>query len=103
MNITAIIINGIAVAALILAFIKDKNKAVQSLKMALKSFIKMLPMVFIIIIAIGLLLGFVPPDQISRFVGEQSGASGVIVLFAVVHFPEFLIVGFPASRRSFPQ
>ena len=47
MNITAIIINGIAMAALILAFIKDKDKAVQSLRIALKSFIKMLPMVFI--------------------------------------------------------
>jgi len=43
MNITAIIINCIAVAALILAFIKDKDKAVQSLRIALKSFIKMLP------------------------------------------------------------
>ena len=32
MNITAIIINGIAVAALILAFIKDKDNAVQKQK-----------------------------------------------------------------------
>jgi len=93
MNTTAIIINGIAVAALILAFIKDKDKAVQSLRMALKSFIKMLPMVFIIIIAIGLLLGFVPPDQISRFVGDQSGASGVLligVVGALLYIPALL-------------
>ena len=93
MNITAIIINGIAVAALIFAFIKDKDKAVQSLRMALKSFIKMLPMVFIIIIAIGLLLGFVPPDQISRFVGDQSGASGVLligVVGALLYIPALL-------------
>jgi len=76
MYITAIIINGIALAALILAFIKDKDKAVQSLRMAFKSYIKMLPMVFIIIIAIGLLLGFVTPDQISRFVRDQSGIGG---------------------------
>jgi len=92
MNTTAIII-GIAVAALILAFIKDKDKAVQSLRMALKSFIKMLPMVFIIIIAIGLLLGFVPPDQISRFVGDQSGASGVLligVVGALLYIPALL-------------
>ena len=93
MNITAIIINGIAVAALIFAFIKDKDKAVQSLRMALSSFIKMLPMVFIIIIAIGLLLGFVPPDQISRFVGDQSGAGGVFligVVGALMHIPALL-------------
>ncbi|MFE3845553.1 permease [Thermoplasmatota archaeon] len=93
MNITAIIINGIAVAALILAFIKDKDKAVQSLKMALKSFIKMLPMIFIIIIAIGLLLGFIPPDQISRFIGDQSGVGGVLligVVGALMHIPALL-------------
>jgi len=65
MNITAIIINGIALTALIFAFIKNKDKAIKSIKIALKSFIKMLPVVFIMIIAIGLLLGFVPPDQIS--------------------------------------
>ena len=93
MNITAFIINGIAVAALILAFIKDKDKAVQSLKMALKSFIKILPMVFIIIIAIGLLLGFVPPEQISRFVGDQSGAGGILlvgIVGAIMHIPALL-------------
>ena len=100
MNTTAIIINGIAVAALILAFIKDKDKAVQSLKMALKSFIKILPMVFIIIIAIGLLLGFVPPDQISRFVGDQSGAGGVLlvgVVGALMHIPALLSFPLAAS------
>jgi len=93
MNITAIIINGIAVAALILAFIKDKDKAVKSLRIALKSFIKMLPMIFIIIIAIGLLLGFIPPDQISRFVGDQSGIGGVIligIVGALMHIPALL-------------
>ena len=38
MNVTAVIINGIAVAGLLVAFIKDKDKAVQSLKMAGKTF-----------------------------------------------------------------
>ncbi len=100
MNVTAIIINCIAVAALILAFIKDKDKTAQSLKMALKSFIKMLPMVFIIIITIGLLLGFVPPDQISRFVGEQAGVGGVLLVGAVgaiMHVPSLLSFPLAAS------
>ncbi len=50
-------------------------------------------MVFIIIIIIGLLLGFVPPNQISRFVGEQSGVSGVLlvgVVGALMHIPALL-------------
>ena len=32
MNVTAIIINGIAVIGLLIAFIKDKRKAIKSLK-----------------------------------------------------------------------
>ena len=93
MNVTAIIINIIAIAALLMAFIKDREKAIKSLKIAGKSFIRMLPMVFIIIIIIGLLLGFVPPDQISKFVGEQSGMMGVLIVGAVgavLHIPALL-------------
>ncbi|HEC87945.1 MAG TPA: permease [Thermoplasmata archaeon] len=93
MNVTAIIINGIAVIGLLIAFIKDKKKTIKSLKMAGKSFIKMLPMVFVIIIVIGLLLGFVSPDQISKFVGEQSGFGGILfvsVAGAVMHIPALL-------------
>ncbi|OYT60143.1 permease [Thermoplasmatales archaeon ex4484_30] len=100
MNITAIIINGIAVVALLIAFIKDKEKAIKSLKIAGKSFIRMLPMVFIIIIIIGLLLGFVPANQISRFVGEQSGFLGILlvgVVGALMHIPALLSFPLAAS------
>ena len=93
MNATAIVINVIAIAALLMAFIKDREKAIKSLKIAGKSFIRMLPMVFVIIIIIGLLLGFVPPDQISKFVGEQSGMTGVLIVGAagaVLHIPALL-------------
>ena len=100
MNVTAVIINGIAIAGLLVAFIKNREKAIQSLKIALKSFIKILPMVFIIIITIGLLLGFVPPEQISRFVGDQSGAGGVLlvgVVGALMHIPALLSFPLAAS------
>ncbi len=100
MNITAIIINAIAVVALLIAFIKDKEKAIKSLKIAGKSFIRMLPMVFIIIIIIGLLLGFVPANQISRFVGEQSGFLGILlvgVVGALMHIPALLSFPLAAS------
>jgi len=98
MNVTAIIINGIAVAGLLIAFIKNRKKAIKSLKMAGKSFFKILPMIFIIILAIGLLLGFVPPDHISRFVGEQSGIGGVLligVVGALMHIPA--LISFPLA------
>ena len=100
MNVTAIIINVIAVVGLFIAFAKDKDKTIKSLKMAGKSSIRMLPMVFVIIIIIGLLLGFVPPDQISRFIGEQSGMTGILLVGAVgavMHIPSLLSFPLAAS------
>ncbi|MBN1861518.1 MAG: permease [Candidatus Thermoplasmatota archaeon] len=100
MNSTALVINSIAIVGLLIALFKNKEKAIKSLKMAGKTFIKMLPMVFIIIIFIGLLLGFVPPEQISRFVGEQSGIGGVLlvgVVGALMHIPALLSFPLAAS------
>ncbi|MCD6469091.1 MAG: permease [Thermoplasmata archaeon] len=100
MNVTAVIINIIAVAGLLIAFAKDRDKTIKSLKMAGKSSIRMLPMVFVIIIIIGLLLGFVPPDQISRFIGEQSGMTGILLVGAVgavMHIPSLLSFPLAAS------
>ena len=98
MNITIIIINLIAIIFLSIAFLKDKKKAKESLKIAMMSFIKMLPMLFIIVIIIGLTLGFLSADTISSIVGKQSGIIGIILtgLFgAVMHIPA--ILAFPLS------
>jgi len=100
MNFTALIINGIAIVCLLIAFVKDKEKTIKSVKLAGKSFINMLPMVFIIIIFIGLLLGFVPPEQISRFVGQQSGVAGVFIIGivgALLYIPALLSFPLAAS------
>ncbi|MBO8179894.1 MAG: permease [Archaeoglobus sp.] len=100
MSVTAILINGIAIVALSIAFIKDKEKTIQSLKIAGKSFIRILPLVLVIILVIGLLLGFTPPDQISRFAGEQSGLWGVLLVGAVgalMHIPSLLAFPLAAS------
>ncbi len=98
MNITIIIINGIAIIGLLIAFIVNREKAINSLKMAGKSFFKILPMTLIIVLVIGLLLGFVPPEQISRFVGEQTGIVGVLLvgaLGAILHIPA--LISFPLA------
>jgi uncharacterized membrane protein YraQ (UPF0718 family) len=100
MNYTVLIINGLAIVGLLIAFLKDREKTIISVKLAGKLFINMLPMVFIIIIFIGLLLGFVPPEQISRFVGEQSGIAGVFlvgVVGALMHIPALLSFPLAAS------
>ena len=98
MNITAIIINAIAIIGLLASFIKDKKKTKKSLKVASKIFIGMLPTVLIIIVIIGLINGFVSPDQISAFIGKQSGIIGVIIIGlvgAVMHIPS--IISFPLA------
>lgn len=98
MKTTATMINVFAFACLFISLLKNKEKTKQSLKVAIRSFFRVLPMVFIIIIFIGLLLGFVPQSQISRLVGEQAGLGGVLVvalLGAVLHVPS--LISFPLA------
>ena len=98
MNATTVFINLFAFGCLIFAFIKDRKKIKQALTVALKSFVGILPTVLIIIILIGLLLGFVPRSQISKIVGEQAGFGGVIIvaLFgSILHIPS--LVSFPLA------
>ncbi len=98
MNLTAIIINAFALAGLIIAFFKNKEKAIRSLKVAGKSLIKILPMILVIVVIVGLLLGFVPPDQIARFFGEQSGILGVLIIGgigSILHIPS--LIAFPLA------
>ena len=98
MSTTAIIINLLALGCLVFALVKDRGRTKQSLGVAMKSFIRILPTVFIIIVIIGLLMAFVPPDLISRFVGEQAGFSGLLAiaaLGAVLYIPA--LISFPLA------
>jgi len=98
MNTTTIIINLFALGCLIFAFIKDRTKTKQSLIIALKSFLCILPTILIIIIFIGLLLGFIPPSQISKIVGKEAGFGGILlvaILGAILHIPS--LISFPLA------
>jgi uncharacterized membrane protein YraQ (UPF0718 family) len=102
MNTTAIIINLLALGCLIIALIKDRGRTKQSMGVAAKSFIRILPAVLIIVTIIGILMAFVPPDQISRFIGDQVGFVGVLsiaALGAVLHIPA--LISFPLARVSY--
>ncbi|MBW1715992.1 MAG: permease [Deltaproteobacteria bacterium] len=96
MNKRALLINVFAFACLLISLIRNKEKTKQSLIGAVKSFFRILPMVFIVIIVIGLLLGFVPPAKISDIVGEQAGFGGLILiafLGTTLHIPA--LISFP--------
>jgi len=95
---TVIVINLFALSCLIFAFVKDRGKTRKALAVAVKAFFRILPMVFIIIVLIGLLLAFVPPGDISRFIGEQAGFGGILavaVLGAVLYIPA--LISFPLA------
>jgi uncharacterized membrane protein YraQ (UPF0718 family) len=97
-NSTVVFINIFAVCCLIVSFFKDSEKTKQSLLVALKSFLRILPTVLIIIFFIGFLLGFVPPSEISKIIGEQSGFGGVLLvalLGALSHIPA--LISFPLA------
>ncbi|WP_290596038.1 permease [Archaeoglobus sp. UBA231] len=66
--------------------------------MALRSFLRILPMVIATIILIGLILGFVSKERISEVIGEQAGIKGVLIvasLGAILHIPS--IISFPLA------
>jgi len=98
MSTTVIFINLFALGCLVFALVKDRSKTKQSFGVAVKSFLQILPTVLIIIVIIGLLLAFVPPDQISRFIGEQAGFGGILAiaaLGAILYIPA--IISFPLA------
>lgn len=98
MSTPTIFINVFAFGCLIFALIKDRRKAIQALAVALKSFLRVFPTVLIIIIFIGLLLGFVPQSQIAKIAGGHAGLGGVLivaVLGAILYIPS--LVAFPLA------
>jgi len=98
MSITAIFINLFALTFLIFAFTKDKGKTKQALAVAVNAFFRIAPMVLGIIFLIGLLRIFLPPEVISRFIGEQSGFGGILAiaaLGAVLFIPA--LIAFPLA------
>ena len=100
MSPTAIFINSFVLLCLIISFFKDKGKTKNAIKVAFKSLLKMLPVVLIVIILIGLLLGFASPETISKFIGEQSGWEGfllIAILGTVAHIPALLAFPIAAS------
>lgn len=79
--------------ALIVAFARDRERAILSLKMSAKAFMKIIPAILIITMIIGLTLGFLTPEDISGFIGDQSGIGGVLLIGAagaLLHIPALL-------------
>jgi uncharacterized membrane protein YraQ (UPF0718 family) len=98
MNLTTIVINALAAGALLWAVVYDYGRAGQALWATLRSLVGTAPAVLSIIILIGLLLGFVPPETIRRLIGAESGMAGILVATGIgglMHIPA--IIAFPLT------
>ncbi len=96
MSLTALLINGAALGCLVFSFVKNREKTVKALRIAVRSALNLAPTLLGILVLIGLLLGFVPAETIGKIVGEGSGVTGVLtagLLGSVLHIPA--IIAFP--------
>lgn len=74
---------GLAVAGLLWSYKKDRNKTVQSLKKAWKSFDNILPAFALILLLIGATLAVVSPAMVNELLGANSGIIGMVVAAAI--------------------
>lgn len=88
----------IAIFSLIISFIKSREKTKMVLKKAWKSFENIMPQFLAIILLIGMMLATLTPEQISKFLGQESGVMGVMMaafIGAITLIPGF--VAFPLA------
>jgi len=88
----------ISFSALLISFIKSKEKTILSLKKAWKAFENILPQFLSIIVIIGIMLAILTPGQISKLLGNESGWIGVILaalIGSITLIPGF--VAFPLA------
>lgn len=69
----------IAILSLIISFIKSREKTKMVLKKAWKSFENIMPQFLSIILLIGVMLAVLTPEQISMFLGKESGIMVTII------------------------
>ncbi len=95
-SLPAIVINLFVLVSLIASFSKSKEKSLQGLRIAIKSFVKMMPYIIIIILFIGIMQGFLSKEIITQYLGKSSGFGGVIfagIVGAILYIPS--LVSFP--------
>ena len=99
MSVTAIAIDALVAACLVISVIKSREKTWQALKVAYFALKRIAPMLLGIIAVIGLLMGFVPPKWIAGVIGPGTGLLGGLaaaLLGSVLIIPG--IIAFPLAK-----
>lgn len=77
------ILYGTAILGLLISFVKDRSKTKLVLKKAWRSFENILPSILVILLLIGFILTFLDAQAISRLLGTDSGALGMVIAATV--------------------
>lgn len=88
----------LAAVLLLVSFIKDRSKTLESLKKAWKSFAGILPQFLAIIVLVGILLALISPETINRILGKSSGWLGAMLaslIGSITLIPGF--IAFPTA------
>lgn len=100
MSVTAIVINSFVAVMLVASALSDRKKTILALKVAWNASRRLVPSVLAVILVIGLFLGFLPPDWISKTLGSQGGILGVLIaafLGSILFIPAILAFPLGAS------
>ncbi|MFO7929027.1 MAG: hypothetical protein R6U35_05125 [Candidatus Humimicrobiaceae bacterium] len=95
---TIITIYSILAVCLVLSLWKSRQKTYKAFKIAVKGFMKMVPSLLTILGIVGLILGILTPETISRLIGSEAGflATGIsAILGAITLIPS--LVAFPLA------
>jgi len=96
--IFAVLVNGIVIIGWLYLLSKDKDKGIKAVKIGLQTIFSMLPMILIIISALGVISSFITPDQISKTLGSQAGLKGFLFISVVSSFMQIPgIIAFPIA------
>lgn len=95
-----IVLYSLALLLLAVSFFKNREKTKAALKKAWKSFENILPSMLSILLLIGLILSVLDEKTISRMIGTQSGAWGMIiaaVIGCITLLPGYVAIPLAAS------
>ncbi len=93
---TAVVVNGITLVLLIYSLRRSPQKTKQALKMAFKRGRSLAPTMLLILITIGLLLAFFPPELIEQYLGGEGsvgqlllagGIGSIVMIPSLIAFP----------------
>lgn len=97
-SIQTVILYIITFVLVIISLIKSRKKTLEALKKAWKSFEFILPQFLTIVTFLGIILAFISTEQISRYIGDNSGWAGVTiaaVIGAITLMPGY--IAFPTA------